>query len=650
MNSIRVNKNEMLLSRRGELVRVSACGRNAIRFQSFPDCKVIDEDYNLLPQDVECTVEDNGTWGTITCGNLKAVIGTSGRIVFYRDGKEILAEKPELTFGDGFRNYVNIGNGLWKARATFEPNKNEHFFGMGHSWDNDFDLKGSSIDIRNLNGKCTIPFVWSSRGYGFLWNVPSTGLCELSTNRTRWSSDCCKSIDYVVIGGTPKEVSQTLADLTGHAPEMPDWATGFWQCRLRYETQEELLNVARRYKEIGIPLSVIICDYFHWTEQGDYKFDPKYWPDVKAMTKELHEMDTKLVVSVWPTVNENSENYWHMLDHNMLMRTVHGSDRVFNFYGWQAEIDVTNPETRDFVWSRLKENYIDNGVDALWFDEAEPEIHPEQFDNLIWHKGRADAVALLYPYYYSKMAYDGFKSMGRDDIITLTRCGYFGSQKYGSLVWSGDIPSTFESLANQVKAGLNISLCGIPWWNTDIGGFYGADIESDDFRELIVRWFQFGLFSPVMRLHGSRKRHGERTPGLLEPSGDPNEIWSFGERNFEILKKIILIREKLRPYIKSQMNVASEKGYPIMRPMFFEYPDDEICYTLESQYMFGDDIIFAPIVEKGQTEKEVYIPDGEWILTKDKSVYTKGRYTVKAEIDEFIAFVKAGSDVIECFE
>ena len=434
MNSIRVNKNEMLLSRRGELVRLSACGRNAIRFQSFPDCKVLDEDYNLLPQDVECTVEDNGTWGTITCGNLKAVIGTSGRIVFYRDGKEILAEKPELTFGDGFRNYVNIGNGLWKARATFEPNKNEHFFGMGHSWDNDFDLKGSSIDIRNLNGKCTIPFVWSSLGYGFLWNVPSTGLCELSTNRTRWSSDCCKAIDYVVIGGTPKEVSQTLADLTGHAPEMPDWATGFWQCRLRYETQEELLNVARRYKEIGIPLSVIICDYFHWTEQGDYKFAPKYWPDVKAMTKELHEMDTKLVVSVWPTVNEKSENYWHMLDHNMLMRTVHGSDRVFNFYGWQAEIDVTNPETRDFVWSRLKENYIDNGVDALWFDEAEPEIHPEQFDNLIWHKGRADAVALLYPYYYSKMAYDGFKSMGRDDIITLTRCGYFGSQKYGSLV------------------------------------------------------------------------------------------------------------------------------------------------------------------------------------------------------------------------
>lgn len=587
---------------------------------------------------------------SITCGNLKAVIGTSGRIVFYRDDKEILTEKAELTFNDGFRHYENMGSGLWKARVTFEPNKNEHFFGMGHSWDNEFDLKGSSIDIRNLNGKCTIPFVWSSLGYGFLWNVPSTGLTELSNNRTRWSSDCCKAVDYVVISGTPKEVSETLADLTGHAPEIPNWATGFWQSRLRYETQEELLTVARKYKELGIPLSVIICDYFHWTEQGDYKFDPKYWPDVKAMTQELHQMDTKLIVSVWPTINEKSENYLYMHDRNMLMHTAHGSDRVFNFYGWQAEIDVTNPETRDFVWSKLKENYIDNGVDALWFDEAEPEIHPEQFDNLIWHKGRADAVGLLYPYYYSKLAYDGFKSMGRNDIITLTRCAYFGSQKYASLVWSGDIPSTFESLSHQVKAGLNMSMCGIPWWNTDIGGFYGADIESDDFRELIVRWFQFGLFSPVMRLHGSRIKHGKITPDLLEPSGDPNEIWSFGERNFQILKDIILLREKLRPYIKKQMNTASEKGYPVMRPMFFEYPDDEICYTLDSQYMFGDDIIFAPIVHKGQTEKTVYIPDGEWILTKDKKVYTKGTYNINVNIDEFIAFVKSDSDVIDCFE
>ena len=650
MNNITVTDNSILCSRKGELVRISACGENAIRFQGFPDCKVIDEDYNLMPQKTECIIEAHETWATMTCGKLKCMIGTSGRVVFHSDGKEILTEKPELTFEDGYRNYTNKGSGLWSARVTFNPHDGEHFFGMGHSWDNGFDLKGSSIDIRNVNAKCTIPYVYSSLGYGFLWNVPSTGLCELSNNRTRWNSDCCHAIDYVVIAGTPAECCSTLADITGHASGMPEWATGFWQSRLRYETQDELLSVARKYKELGIPLSAIICDYFHWTEQGDYKFDPKYWPDVKAMTDELHEMNTKLIVSVWPTINEKSENYWHMADRNMLMRTVHGSDRVFNFYGWQAEIDVTNPDTREYVWSKLKENYIDNGVDALWFDEAEPEIHPEQFDNLIWHKGRADKVALLYPYYYSKMAYDGFKSMGRDDIITLTRCGYFGSQKYASLVWSGDIPASFDSLSHQVKAAQNMAMCGIPWWNTDIGGFYGNDIESDDFRELIVRWFQFGLFSPVMRLHGSRPKHGERTSGILEPSGDPNEIWSFGERNFRILKDLIMIRENLRPYIQKQFDIASEKGYPVIRPMFFHHPDDEICYTLDSQYFFGDDIIFAPIVGKGQTEKDVYIPDGEWVLTKDKKIYTKGHYTIEAQIDEFIAFVRNGSDLEKCFE
>ena len=650
MENLTIKNNELLLMRYTELIRITSCGNNAIRFQSFPDCRVIDEDYTLMPQTATAEIEEFPNYATLTCGTLKVKVEPNGKLTFFANDKKIIEEKPELTFHSNFRHFDNKGNGLWSARVTFEPNGNEHFYGLGHSWDNDFDLKGSSIDIRNVNAKCTIPYVYSSLGYGFIWNNPSTGLCELSKNRTRWSCDCCKFMDFVVIAGNPKEATTTLADLTGYSPEMPEWAMGLWQSRLRYETQEELLSVARKYKELGIPLSVIIADYFHWTEQGDYKFDPKYWPDVKAMTDELNEMDTKLVVSVWPTINEHSENYWYMRSNNMLMRTTRGPDRVFEFYGWQNEIDATNPSTRDFVWKKLKENYIDNGVYGLWFDEAEPEIHPEHFDNLIWYKGRADMVGLLYSYYYSKMAYDGFKAMGRDDIITLTRCAYLGSQKFGSLVWSGDIESTFESLECQVKAGLNMAMCGIPWWNTDIGGFYGGDTTTDYFRELIVRWFQYGLFSPVMRLHGTRHRHFEPTPNIKEPSGDPNEIWSFGEENFEILKDLVLLRERLKPYIKKLTDTASEKGYPIMRPMFFEYPDDEVCYSLGGQYMFGDDIIFAPITKQGQTVKEVYIPDGEWILTKDKTRYTKGTYEISAQINEFIALVRADSDVIKYFE
>lgn len=648
MKNIRIETNQIFYSMNGELIRISSCGENTIRFQSFPGCRVIEENYSLMPMECPVLIEELERSISLQSGKMKVVLEENGKTTYFYDKAKVLEEKPEQNFGYGFRHYTNIGSGLWRARVTFEPQEGEHFFGMGHSWDNPFDLKGSSMDIVNLNAKCSIPYVYSSLGYGFLWNVPSTGLVELSNNRTRFSSDCCNAIDFCIIGGSPKEACSILADLTGHAPKMPDWGTGFWQSRLRYETQEELLNVARKYKELGIPLSAIIADYFHWTEQGDYKFDPRYWPDVKAMTNELHEMGTKLIVSMWPTINEKSENYRHMSENNMLMRTTRGSDRVFNFYGWQAEIDVTNPATREYVWSKLKENYIDNGVDALWFDEAEPEIHPEQFDNLIWHKGRADMVGLLYPYYYSKLAYDGFKSMGREDIITLTRCAYLGSQKFGSLVWSGDIPSTFESLTHQVNAGLNMAMCGIPWWNTDIGGFFGADTHSDYFRELIVRWFQFGVFSPVMRLHGSRIKHGEKT-NIIEPSGDPNELWSFGERNLEILKDLVLLRERLRPYISAQMDIASKKGYPVMRPMFFEYPKDEICYTLNGQYMFGDDIIFAPIATQGATKKKVYLPEGEWILTKNKSRYTAGEYEIGAEIHEFVAFVRAGAEVLNAF-
>ncbi|MDO4846658.1 MAG: glycoside hydrolase family 31 protein [Clostridiaceae bacterium] len=648
MNNTTVSKNKILFSRNGELVRITPCHENAIRFEAFPDCKEFDEDFTLMPQSADAVIEEKDHCVFMTVGSLKVQLERNGKLTFYKDGSVILEEKPELAFFDGYRHYER-NNGSWSARITFKSKENEHFYGLGHEASNKFDLKGCSFDMRHVNAKCTIPFVYSSLGYGFIWNNPAVGNVELSDNRTRWSVGATKKIDFVVIAGNPKQVSETLADLTGHAPVMPHWATGFWQSRLRYETQEDLLEVARRYKDEGVPLSVIIADYFHWTEQGDYKFDPKYWPDVKAMTDELHSMGTKLVVSVWPTINENSENYWYMRDNNMLIRTTKGSNKVFDFYGPQAEIDATNPATRKFVFSKLKENYLDNGVDGVWFDEAEPEIHPEHFGNLIYHVGRGDEYGLIYPYYYSKMAYDGFTEMGETPVI-LTRAAYLGSQKFGSLVWSGDIYSDFESLCEQVKAGLNMSMCGIPWWNTDIGGFWGGDTQSEMFRELIVRWFQYGVFSPVMRVHGNRHRHGEKKRDVKEPSGDPNEIWSFGEENFPILKELVLLRERLRPYIEKQMTTASEKGYPIMRPMFFEYPDDKICYNLGEQYMFGDDILFAPIVNRGQTEKQVYLPEGEWVLTKSGETYTKGWHTVTAQINEFVAFVKKGADVLSCFK
>lgn len=648
---LKVTKDSIIGIEPGEKICLTAVGDNTIRFQGSPNCKIIDENWNVTPmkaRHVKTGMEDGDAY--IENGEMKAVLSKWGRITYYRNGKEILTEKPELAFNGVPRYYRNICGDLWKARVNFMPHEGEHFFGLGHEATGCFDLKGVCSDLRHINTKSSIPFVYSSLGFGFLWNMPSTGSVELAANRTRFSSDCTKQVDYFVIGGEPKEVLSTLADLSGHAPKMPEWAMGFWQCKLRYETQDQLLEVARRFKKENIPLSVIVIDYFHWTEQGDYKFDPKYWPDPKAMSKELHDMGVKLMVSMWPTINEKSINYRYMNENNMLIRTANGSNRVFEFHGMNAEIDPTNPETREYVYEKLKEGYLDNGVDALWFDEAEPEIHPTHFDNIILDIGRGDEVGLLYPYYYSQLVYDGMKKDGRDDIVTLARAAYLGSQKFGTLVWSGDVYSSFESLSEQVKSGLNMAMCGIPWWTTDIGGFWGAEYEDREyFKELLVRWFQYGTFCPVMRLHGNR---GNADPNdkLFEPSGEGNEIWCYGDEIYKILKGLIELRYRLVPYIKKQMDLASKEGTPVMRPVFFDYPSDENTYHYGEEFLFGPDILTAPITKQGATSKKVYLPEGEWILERTREEYAGGKeYEVSAKLDEMIVFIKKGSDVIELF-
>lgn len=644
-----VQDDKLFFRRSGEAGCLCACGDNCIRFRAAPSGTLVDQNWTLLPGTAPANAWVEEGRAVLETGTMRAELYENGRTVYYKDGQKILEELSDLAFESGFRRYRNLGGDLWRARVLFKANPAEHFYGLGQEPTDCFDLKGCAVDLCHLNTKSTMPFVYSSLGYGFLWNQPSTGRCELGCNRTCWSSDATRQMDYVVIGGNPRQVAGALADLTGHAPRIPDWALGFWQCRLRYENQDQLLAVARRYRELGVPLDGIVVDYFHWTEQGEYRFDPRYWPDPRAMADELHRMGVKLMVSVWPTINEKSCNYREMLDNDLLIRTVSGSNRVFDFYGPQAEIDPTNPETRAFVWQKLKENYLDVGVDCLWFDEAEPEIHPEHFDNLIFHIGNGSEVALLYPYYYNQLVYDGMRSIGREDILTLSRCAYPGAQKFGALVWSGDIPSTFDSLRMQVKSGLNMAMCGIPWWTTDIGGFYGADPESEEFRELIVRWFQFGLFCPVMRLHGNRGGQ-DRSRDIKEPTGRDNEIWSFGERDFAILRDLILLRRRLRPYLRRQMDQASRTGVPVMRPMFFDYPDDPVSYMLGDEYLFGDDLLFAPIVEQGQTSRPVYLPEGDWVFARDGKTY-RGRawYEMTARLEEFIAFAKKDAPVLSAF-
>lgn len=659
MGKIVLGEKRLIFQRRDELVVIEPYGANCLRCRATRNSMISEQNWTLLPPATEdsCMVEGNEKIASITNGDIKVTLEAGmpwygGIICFYKKDKLILKTKYE---GDYVNNYVHIEGNHYKIKVIFEANEGEHFYGLGQETEDCFDRKGSTCNLVHYNTKSTLPFLYSSLGYGFFWNNPSPGRCETTRNHTMWCSNSTYQADYLVfVGDTPADIMRTYADLTGYAPKFPDWASGFWQCKLRYESQEELLNVAREYKKRGIPIDAIVIDYFHWTEQGEWKFDPKYWPDPKRMCEELKEMGIKPIVSIWPTINPNSENYEEMNEKNMLVRTENGQYGTFSFYGQQTFIDIMNPETRKFLWEKIKKNYYSCGIKSFWLDEAEPEIHPQQFGHLHFYLGNGAQTALLYPYYYVKTLYEGLKEEGEEEIISLTRAAYPGSQKYGAAVWNGDIMSDWRALKQSVTSGLSMGMCGIPWWNSDIGGFLGGDTESEEFRELIVRWFQFGLFSPIMRLHGSRLRtpnQEEPNPGIIERSGGPNEIWCFGDENYETIKKLIETREKLKPYIMKYMNIASESGSPIMRPMFYDFYEDEVCYTLEDQYMFGEDILFAPIMNRSQVERTVYLPEGEWKSVIDKNVY-HGKQTLNmhAEINQYIAFVKDGSDVWKVFE
>jgi alpha-D-xyloside xylohydrolase len=531
------------------------------------------------------------------------------------DGAELLAEEPIHYWWPGPRMFAPAGNGYYRLEQQFRAYPGERLHGLGQHTHGLFDQKGAVIDLVQRNGEVTIPFLLSSRGYGLLWNNPAIGRVELGANATRWAADSARQIDYWVTVGSPAQVLQNYADATGHAPMLPDWAAGFWQCKLRYRTQDELMAVAREYHRRGLPLSVIIADYFHWTHLGDWKFDPAEWPDPAAMTAELGEMGMKLMVSVWPSVSPASENHAELTDRGLLVRTEYGplAHATWPDKGIPAPVgvafyDATNPEGREFIWARVRDNYLrPYGIDAWWLDACEPELRPGFQQNLTYHAGPGLAVGNMYPRENARAFYEGHQAEGLNECVTLCRSAWAGSQKYGAALWCGDIAATFPSLRAQITSGLNVAVSGVPWWTTDIGGFHGGDPEDPEYRELIVRWFQYGTFCPLFRLHGFRE---PRMPFGIDQTGGPNEVWSYGHEAYDCITAMLFLRERLRPYIMELMRAAHETGMPPMRPLFVDFPADSVAWQAGDQFMFGPSLLVAPVAWYQARSREVYLPAG----------------------------------------
>lgn len=661
MNFFEFTDKELFFRNDGELVIIAAWGDNSLRVQSSLMDKIPDGNAALInpnvnnPSDIDIRIIDERHAviknGLITAKLYVQEWGNALQISFYNGQNKLLLR--EISNGGALtrkaRYFHTLNGGSYKLKVSFEPSPYEKIYGMGQYQQEIFDLKGCNLELAHRNSQASIPFYISNLGYGFLWHNAAVGEVHFGKNTTEWIAEDTDKMDYwITAGNSPSQIEEQFACCTGKSPMMPEYGLGFWQCKLRYYNQKQVLDIAKEYKKRNIPVDVLVIDYYHWPHCGDWRFDEEYFPEPEKMIKELHDMGIETMVSIWPQVEWNSENFEEMKQQGLLVKQNSGIDVQMTFHGNNVFMDATNPRTRKYVWEKCKKNYADMGVKTFWLDEAEPEFTNYNYERYQYHAGPVSKVGNIYPREYSRLFYEGQKEMGQTDIVNLVRCAWVGSQKYGALVWSGDIWSSYEDFRKQICAGLHMGLCGIPWWTTDIDGFHGGNIESDDFKELLLRWFQFGTFCPVMRIHGCRQPYTNlknKAGEVREGTGADNEVWSYGEDAEKIMVKFIHVRELMKDYIRGIMKEAHEKGTPVMRTLFYEFPDDN-CWDIYDEYMFGNEILVAPICHEHETRREVYLPKGHsWTSAHNGEVYEGGKtYNIDAPIDTIPVFLKDGSN------
>lgn len=646
MNSIKQENDILKIKNDNLYITVEAYG-NGIRFYATKN-EVVNDYMPVLMRtnDEQPLIVTENDHAVMTNRNTKIELELidAGLVITFFNNKNEKLIRANIS---GF-DFEHIDDNDYRLEAEFQAPENEKLFGMGQYQNGRFDLKNSTLPLFQENKQVSVPYLISSRGYGFFWHNPSIGQAEFTNDKMIWTADCTEKLDFwVVAEDTPKDLVREYANVTGKAPVMPEYAMGFWQSRLRYWNQEQLLDVAREYKKRNIPLDIIVCDFYHYPTLGDMKFDSDLFPNPKEMVDELKAMGTQLVISFWPHTEVKSDTYREMKEKNLLTET-EGDLSHCDLFGTTAFFDMSNPETVEYVWEKCKKNYYDNGIHLFWLDEIEPTLSRKSPECHRLKAGKYQKIANLYPLLCEKAFYDSLIQEDETEIVSLSRCAWAGSQKYGSLVWSGDIDSRFDVLARQIVAGQQIGIAGIPWWNTDIGGFFTSNPQSPEFKNLLVRWFEYGAFCPVMRLHGDRAKDyiPEKADGTkLLFSGQPNEIWSYGKRVERILTKYIQIRNSMKPYTKQLFEQAHKYGDPIIRTLFYEFPDDENCWSISDEYMYGGDMLVAPITEQFTTKRKVYLPKGaRWQSAINGKTYEGGQTVkVSARLDQIPVFLRNGN-------
>jgi alpha-D-xyloside xylohydrolase len=554
----------------------------------------------------------------------------SGQDLF-RDGKRIMT--PEVVNGEK----------TFRAETVVEMyGSREGLYGLGQHQAGVWNYHGESVDVSQENTNIAVPVLMSSKGYGVFWNNASRMRFNNRFVHVMYiSSEVADTIDYYFLYGPEFDnIIASYRDLTGAAPLFGRWAYGFWQCKNRYKSQEEILSVAQKYRDQHLPVDNIVQDWFWWNRKGEHVFNKNY-PDPKAMVDQLHKNNFHLMISVWPFFEPGSKEYEDMDRRGFFIDRTKIPHLPYHAEG-MAAYDPTNPEARKYYWDLMDKALFKIGVDAWWLDTTEPETEGQEETILLGHKlfaGSGDRYANIFPLMTTRAVYEGQRAASDEKrVFILSRSAFAGAQRNAVTAWSGDVLSDWLSYKRQIPAGLNYSVSGLPYWTTDIGGFFIASPSDPGFRELFIRWFQFGAFSPIFRVHGTRF------------SPDENELWSYGPEAEKILLQYDNLRYRLLPYIYSLGWKVTFEGYTPMRPLVMDFREDSNAQNVGDQFMYGPAILVNPVTEPGATERHLYLPKAKWYDfwtgTATNIAADAGKFVdAPAPIDRMPLYVRAGSIV-----
>lgn len=665
----------------GQVVKVEPFGSDSLRIRASPNGQFQDDlPGALLPQPLSRSPVSCVRQSSVSNGNIQADVLSDGRLSVKQvsTGTILLEETKPRQFS------ASQSNGFYALTAWFRVQKGERLYGFGQHKTGALNNVGQKFQMRQENTEVFIPLVHSTFNYSYLWNTPSFGEVTVGDNETEWTSDAAVQMDVWVTTTpaplqalrsrysdclTPTELASTekierpiaddydipnnswtqrmknYVDATGYPTLYPFFTTGFWQSRNRYRSQQEFLNVSYGYAELQIPVSVIVIDYYSWKVLGDEILDPNCWPNPEEMNREVLDLGMRIMVSPYfQFVTKSSVNF-PKADASKAL--VVGSDGqpvaggVSNGYMY----DVFDNDSRTLMFDNALQHYFfEDGIQVWWLDCAEPcGNYPD--GSIFYNQGKYPdrLVGSMFPTMLIKAVWEGMVRVNlSNEVVMLSRSAWAGAHRFGGAVWSGDIDSTFQSLSQQVRAGLNIAMSGIYYWTTDIGGYHGGDLADPQFEELIVRWFQFGAFCPLFRLHGCRKNHA-LPPNDCGSTCGANEIWAYSDTAQYGIQKMIRLRESLREYTYVQYQTAAKTGVPVMRPLFFDFPEDTSAIEVEDEFMFGPDWLVAPILEYKATNRSVYLPKlpttQQWRHHFTGMNYSSGsNFVINGPLDEFPLF------------